>query len=89
MLQDKIRIVNESGLHARPATLLTQKAANYKSEILIIYNDKEANAKSILSVMSLGVSCGKEITLKVEGEDEERALKELKEFFASGMGEEE
>lgn len=89
MIQDKVKIINESGLHARPATLLTQKAEKYKSEITIEYNGEEANAKSILSVMALGVSCGKEIILKVDGEDEEKVLIDLKEFITSGMGEEE
>ena len=89
MVQDKVKVTNKSGLHARPATLLTQKAGKYEAEITIVHNNREANAKSILNVMALGASCGSEITIKVDGKNEEEVLKEIKGFIKSGMGEEE
>ena len=81
MAERKVVVTNESGLHARPAASLVQFVKNYPGEVTIIKDDKEANAKSIFNVMSLGISKGTEIKLVVEGDDEEKFADELAEFI--------
>ncbi len=87
--EKNVTIVNETGLHARPASQFVQKAGKFKSDIQIVFEDKEVNAKSIMGVMSLGIGQGKEITLKAEGEDEVEAVNELENFIKTEMAEEE
>ncbi len=70
-------IKNSIGLHARPAALFVKKAAEFDSTIKIIKDQKEADAKSIISIMALGVFKGTKITIKAEGADEESAITEL------------
>lgn len=79
--EKNVTISNETGLHARPASQFVQKASKFKSDIKIVFNDKEVNAKSIMGVLSLGISQGTEIVLKAEGEDESEAVKELIDFI--------
>lgn len=74
MVERKVIIKNPTGLHARPASLLVKEANKFKSEIMINKNGKDVNAKSILSVLSLGVSNGDEIIIKANGEDEKEAM---------------
>lgn len=80
MAERKVVVANETGLHARPAASLVQFVKNYPGEVKIIKDGKEANAKSIFNVMSLGIAKGTEITLVVEGVDEEKFADELVEF---------
>lgn len=77
MAERTVVVTNETGLHARPAASLVQFVKNYPGEVTIIKEDKEANAKSIFNVMSLGIAKGTEIKLIVEGDDEEKFADEL------------
>jgi len=77
MQQTKLTITNDVGLHARPATIFVQTSNKFESDILIEYGSKEANAKSILQVLSLGVEKDGEINLITDGADENQALQEL------------
>ncbi len=77
MLTKELIINNTQGLHARPATLLVQKATTFKCEVSIEYNGKCANAKSLIGVLSLGVNKGYSVKLITNGTDEERALEEI------------
>lgn len=77
MLTKEIFINNPQGLHARPATLLVQKATTFKCEVTIEYNGKCANAKSLIGVLSLGVNNGYTVKFITNGTDEEVALKEI------------
>lgn len=86
--EKNIIITNETGLHARPASKFVQKAGSFKSDVTLIYGEKEVNAKSIMGVLSLGVSQGKEITIKCDGEDAETAVEELVIFLEKQMKEE-
>ena len=79
--EKKVSIMNETGLHARPASEFVEKASKFSSEIKIIFGDREVNAKSIMGLLSLGISQGSEIKLKTDGEDSEEALKELVNFI--------
>lgn len=83
MAERTVVVTNETGLHARPAASLVQFVKNYPGEVTIIKEDKEANAKSIFNVMSLGIAKGTEIKLIVEGDDEEKFADELVEFVVN------
>lgn len=87
MLSKKLTIVNPSGLHLRPAGVLSQTAMKFKSDIIIECGEKRITAKSVLNVMAAGIKSGTEITLICEGPDEEDAMKTLTEAIESGLGE--
>lgn len=71
----KIMVKNPEGLHARPASQLVKKLSKFKSSVIIKYGDKAVNAKSVLSVLTLGVDPGVEIEVIIEGDDAEEAMK--------------
>ncbi|GBF12519.1 HPr family phosphocarrier protein [Tepidibacillus infernus] len=76
-------IKNPAGLHARPATLLVQKASSFPGEITLVKGDKTVNAKSIMGVMSLGIRQGDQVTVVTSGEKEEEALNAIGEILES------
>ena len=78
-------IKDEVGIHARPASELVKEAKKYSSTITIIKGDKSAVATKLMAVMSLGVKCGEEITVTVEGEDEDTAVEKMKDFMEANM----
>ena len=80
-------IENATGIHARPASVFVQKASSFKSTVKIQAKGKTVDAKSILMIMSMGLSKGTEITLIADGPDEEEAVKELKALVDSKFGE--
>lgn len=69
-----VKVESQSGLHARPASLLVAKAQEFESEIMIEKEDVVINAKSIIGILGLGVGSGDEITLSCEGADEQEAI---------------
>ena len=75
--ETNLTITNRVGLHARPARLLVQTAAQYQSQIQLRRADKSANAKSIVGVLRLGAVMGDNLVLHAEGEDAEKALDAL------------
>jgi phosphocarrier protein len=77
----KYTIQDPLGLHARPAGVLVKKAKEYKSIITIIKGGKEAQANKLMAVMALAVKTGEEVTVKVEGADEEKVCAEVEQFF--------
>ena len=77
MISRNITIKNSVGLHARPATFFVQKANSYKSSIWVEKEDCRVNAKSLLGVLSLGISQGTNITLIADGADEADAINGL------------
>lgn len=86
-MQRTVLITNNTGLHARPAAQFVQAAGKFKSTIKLTMGAREANAKSILGVLSLGASKGAEVTLTVSGEDEQAAMDELVMLIRSNFGE--
>ncbi|MGV2874547.1 phosphocarrier protein HPr [Macrococcus capreoli] len=74
MEQQSYVIIDETGIHARPATMLVQTASKFESDIQLEYNAKKVNLKSIMGVMSLGVGKDAEITIYAEGSDEKEAI---------------
>ncbi|PEO51102.1 phosphocarrier protein HPr [Bacillus sp. AFS026049] len=77
MVEKTFTVTAETGIHARPATLLVQAAGKFDSEINLAYKEKKVNLKSIMGVMSLGIGKGAEITISAEGSDENDALNTL------------
>ncbi|MDC2806597.1 phosphocarrier protein HPr [Leuconostoc suionicum] len=76
-------IIAETGIHARPATLLVQAASKFASDVTLSYQGKDVNLKSIMGVMSLGVGQGADVTIKTEGADEEAAMTTIAEAMAT------
>lgn len=88
MAQKTFKVTADSGIHARPATVLVQTASKYDSDINLEYNGKTVNLKSIMGVMSLGIAKGAEITITAAGSDENDAISALEETMKSeGLGE--
>lgn len=85
MLSRDITIVNDVGLHARPATFFIQKANLYKASIWIEKEDRRVNAKSLLGVLSMGIVKGTVVTVIADGEDEQDALDGLEELISNGL----
>ena len=86
MVSKEFTINNELGLHMRPASLLSQMAAKYQSNITVKFNGKDFNAKSVMLLMTALIKCGSEIEVVCDGPDEEAALAESTAFIDSGMG---
>lgn len=74
MEKGDFHIIAETGIHARPATLLVQAASKFGSDVNLEYNGKSVNLKSIMGVMSLGVGQNADVTITAEGDDEKDAL---------------
>ncbi|SDF45991.1 HPr family phosphocarrier protein [Sporolituus thermophilus] len=85
MQRIQLTINNPAGLHARPAAALVQLAAKFKSRVTISARDKTADAKSILSVMGLGLKQGDSFVLAADGPDEDECLQALNELVAQGF----
>lgn len=77
MKEFKHIIKDKNGLHARPAGMLASVARTFESEIRVEAQGKEADGKRLLSLMSLGAKCGTELHFKIEGNDEDVAVKAL------------
>jgi phosphotransferase system HPr (HPr) family protein len=77
MVEREAVIVPEAGLHARPAARFVKEAKSYSSEIVVIKDGHEANAKSSLKLMTLGARHGARVVVRAEGEDEEAAVEAL------------
>lgn len=81
MVEKTVVVKNETGLHARPAASLVQFVKNFDGKVEIIKDGKTANAKSIFNVMALGISKGTEVTVRVDGDNEEENLNKLVDFI--------
>jgi phosphocarrier protein len=89
-MQDKtITIVNKLGLHARAAARFVTLASSFASDVKVARNGQEVNGKSIMGVMMLAASRGTEITLIVDGDDENEAMARLSELIEQRFGEDE
>lgn len=77
MFREEVILQNETGLHARPASIFVKEASKFKSDIKLFKDEKEYNAKSIMGLLSMGAAKGDKIIIQAEGEDEETAVREL------------
>ena len=82
-MEKTVTILNEEGLHARPAGVFVKKASEFKSAVEIRVNGATKNAKSIMGLMSLGLAKGAEITIIARGEDEAQAVDALAQLVAN------
>lgn len=85
--EKRIVIKNKSGLHARPAAIFVQIANKYDSEVIIKKGKLEVNGKSIMGILMLAAGKGSQVTLKVDGEDAEKAMSELEGVLAGELEE--
>ena len=82
-----VQIVNKNGLHARPAAEIVKLAATFKSDITMVRDDLEVNAKSIMGVMMLAAEFGSELKVRANGPDAEEAVQAIAELVANKFGE--
>ena len=87
MFSKEVTVNNQVGLYARPATFFIQKANEYKSTIMVEKEERKVNAKSLLGVLSLGITRGTTIVVSAVGADEEEAVNGLCDLIESNFGE--
>lgn len=87
MFSKEVVVQNQVGLHARPATFFIQRANEFKSSIWVEKEARKVNAKSLLGVLSLGITKGTEITIMGDGADEEEAVKTLVNLIEANFAE--
>lgn len=87
MYVEDVKVENQVGLHARPATFFIQKANEYKSSIWVEREERRVNAKSLLGVLSLGIVGGTTIRIIADGQDEQQAVEGLVKLVQSGFNE--
>ena len=87
MVKENVIIENETGLHARPATEIAKIAMKYKCDVFFLVNGKKVNAKSPLMLMAAGIKAKTELEILCDGEDEKKALEELKKAFKNQFDE--
>jgi len=83
MITKEIIIKIPTGLEARPVALLVQVASQYECSIYVVSNEKRVNAKSIMGMMSLGISAGEMVTVTADGTDEKEAVDNIEKYLSS------
>lgn len=87
LAERRVRIVNELGLHARPAAAFVKVAGRFKAEISVARDEMVVNGKSIMGVMTLAAERGSELSIRAEGDDAEAAAAALAELVSNGFHE--
>lgn len=87
MFSNEVEVQNQVGLHARPATFFIQKANEFKSSIWVEKDERKVNAKSLLGVLSLGITKGTTISIIADGADEKEAVASLVKLINSNFAE--
>lgn len=87
MKTSEVQITHPVGLHARPAKIFVQTAQKFKSKVTVTYKEKTVNAKSLLSLLSIGAGSNARIVINVDGEDESEALQALEALVNTNFGE--
>ncbi|MBC8595448.1 HPr family phosphocarrier protein [Qingrenia yutianensis] len=85
MYSKEVVVQNQVGLHARPATFFIQRANEFKAGIWIVNDERKVNAKSLLGVLSLGITRGTKITIVADGSDQEEAVDSLVDLISSNF----
>ena len=83
MVEKILTVQNRAGIHARPTAIIAQTANKFESEVTLIRDDAEVNAKSIMGVIAMGAGYNTQLTLRVEGSDETEAAEVIEELFTS------
>jgi phosphocarrier protein len=87
MTEREVTIVNQLGMHARPAAQVVRTASAFAAEVEIVREGMAVNAKSIMGVMMLAAECGSSVVLRAKGADEAAAVEALAKLVAEGFGE--
>ncbi|HEY5533378.1 MAG TPA: HPr family phosphocarrier protein [Ignavibacteria bacterium] len=87
MIETEVTIINQAGMHTRPASAIVKIAAKYKADFFIAKNGFEVNGKSIIGVMTLAAEQGSKLILRFSGEDEQELAAEMIDFFEKGFNE--
>lgn len=87
MITTKIKIINQLGLHARASAKFVSTAARYQSHLEVVKDTQRVNGKSIMGVMMLAANKGTELTLEIDGPDEEAMLEALSKLINNYFGE--
>lgn len=88
MVSKMVKVINEQGMHLRPAGELAKVVKNYAGcEVILKANGKTIKAKSPMQVMSACLKCGTEVEIVCDGENEQAALDEVSAMFENGFGE--
>jgi phosphocarrier protein HPr len=77
LITQTFKVLNPSGFHARPTKVFVQKVGTYPCKVSVIKGEKKVNGKSSLSMLTLGIMHNDEVTLEIDGEQEELAMQEL------------
>ena len=85
MIERHVLITSDAGVHARPAMILVKEAARYRSRIHLIKDDAEADCKSIMSVLGLGITSGSVVIVRAEGEDESEAVQGIADLIENNF----
>lgn len=83
MVKRTVTVELASGLEARPVAMLVQVASQYESNIYVELESKRVNAKSIMGMMTLGLSTGEQITITADGEDEDQAITDIEKYLSN------
>ncbi|ALC83893.1 MULTISPECIES: phosphocarrier protein HPr [Bacillus] len=87
MVEKIFTITSDSGIHARPATLLVSTVTQFSSEVILEYKGKQVNLKSIMSVLSLGIPQGEKIKIIAQGYDAVQVISSIDEKMKEeGLG---
>lgn len=85
-MERKVTIINETGIHTRPGSIIVKKANEFKADgtiITIHFDGKEAKANSLVKILSLGLKKDSEITITAEGPSSEKAINEMAELIST------
>ena len=83
MIERTIKVKLSDGLESRPAALFVQVASKFNSRIYIMLDNKKVNAKSIMGMMTLGLSAGEQVTVTADGTDEKEAMDNIEKYLSS------
>ena len=81
----KLTVKNELGMHARPAALFVELANKYESDIYVSKGDRKINGKSIMGLMMLAAAYGTKLSVEIDGDDAEKAMKAIEELFLNNF----
>ena len=87
MISKTVPIVNKLGLHARAASIFVKTASSFEAKIVVSNSIRQADGKSIMAMMLLEAACGKDLTITIEGPDEDYAMRALWELINDRFGE--
>ena len=87
MIEKTITIINNAGLHTRPAATIVKIASKFQSEFFIFKDGLNINGKSIIGVMTLAAAKGSELNLTFDGEDEKEMSEAVIDYFNRGFNE--